>query len=107
MIALTFTFRHLEATEGLRTHTLQKLEKIHKYLIKPITAHVILAVEHLQHCAEIAFVDNGMQYIGHAKTHDMYVSIDQAIDKLARQLQRKKEQVKQHKKPGVKNLPSR
>lgn len=95
----TFTFRNLEATDGLRGHTLQKLGKLDKYLIKPITTHVILALEHLQHCAEVTLVDNGIQYIGHAKSNDMYASIDQAIQRLARQLQRKKEQVKDHKKP--------
>ncbi|MBI2346677.1 MAG: ribosome-associated translation inhibitor RaiA [Deltaproteobacteria bacterium] len=96
----TFTFRNLDATDGLRVHAQQKLEKIRKYCLKPITTHVILALENFQHCAEITVVDSGLQYIGHAKSNDMYVSIDQAIDKLARQLQRKKEQVKHHhKKP--------
>ena len=106
MIEPTFTFRNLEATDGIREHTRQKLLKIEKYLIKPITTHVILAIEHTQHCAEITFVDSGIQYVGHAKSPDMYASIDQAIDKVSRQLQRKKEQVKQHhKKPGPNPVP--
>ncbi|MBI4365533.1 MAG: ribosome-associated translation inhibitor RaiA [Deltaproteobacteria bacterium] len=98
MIEPTFTFRNIEATDGLRAHTLHKLEKIRKYLVKPITAHIILSIEHLQHCAEITFVDSGIQYVGHAKSPDMYASIDQALDKLTRQLQKHKERVKEHKK---------
>ena len=91
-----FTFRDIEATEGLKNHALDKLSKLDKYLIKPISAHTILCKDGAQHKAEITLLDNGIKYIGVEKTNDMYLSIDHAVEKIAAQLKKNKEKVKNH-----------
>ena len=92
----TFTFRNIEASDALKDHTLQKLEKVNKYLIKPTKIHVIFNVEKFNHQVEITLIANGIQYISHEKAPDMYASIDLAIGKLERQLKKYKEQLKKH-----------
>lgn len=93
----TFTFRNIEPTETLKTHTLGKLDKLSKYLIKPTKAHVIFNVERFNHLVEVTLNANGVQYISHEKSEDMYTSIDRAVTKLERQLKKYKEQLKKHK----------
>jgi len=95
-----FTFRDIPATEGLKEHTLDKLTKLDKYLIKPISAHTILCKDGSQHKAEITVLDNGVKYVGSEKTNDMYLSIDHAVDKIAVQLKKNKEKVKNHHRPA-------
>lgn len=92
-----FTFRNLEPTEGLKTHALQKIGKVKKYLIKPITAHVIFSHDKFRQRCEVTLVDNGIEYIGSETSTDMYQSIDRAVERIVRQLKRKKERVKGHK----------
>lgn len=97
MMETTFTFRNLEATDGLRTHTADKLQKLDKFLIKPVGAHVILHVERFEHIAEITLATNGSRFVGQARSSDMYSSIDGAIDKLLKQLKRERDRHKHHK----------
>lgn len=91
-----FTFRDIESTEALKEHTLSKLEKLKKYLVKPQTAHVILGVKKFNHHAEITIDANGVQYVGHETSENMYTSIDEAVHKLERQLVKYKEKLKSH-----------
>jgi len=93
----TFTFRNIEASDALKTHALDKLQKLGKYMIKPITAHIIFNKERFQHQVEITLNANGIQYVSHEKEPDMYASIDLAVAKLERQLKKYKEQLKKHK----------
>lgn len=94
----SFTFRDIEATEGLKGHVISKFEKLDKYLIKPISAHTILCKDGFQHKAEITILANGTKYVGVDKTNDMYLSIDHAVKKIIEQLKKDKERTKNHHK---------
>lgn len=96
-----FTFRNINSTDGIKEHAREKLQKLDKYLIKPDNIHVICSLDSIDQCAEITLFDNGHQYVCNEKSSDMYVSIDRAIEKLARQLRRQKEKLKdkKHVKP--------
>lgn len=96
-----FTFRNLDPTEGLKAHALQKMTKVKKYLIKPIVANVIFSLDKFRQCCEITIVDNGTEYVGSETSTDMYQSIDRAIERIVRQLKRKKERIKGHKSGRV------
>ncbi len=93
----TFTFRNMDATESLRSHAMEKLERLNKYLIMPATAHCIFKVEGARHEAEITVSEKGGRYVGLDTSNDMYTSIDGAVDKIRKQITRRKERVKDHK----------
>lgn len=93
-----FTFRNLEASEALKQHTVEKLKKLDKYLVKPTMTHVIFNTERFNHIVEITITANGMQHVSHEKSENMYTSIDNAIHKLERQLKKYKERLKSHHK---------
>jgi putative sigma-54 modulation protein len=97
----SFTFRDIDSTEGLKDHVEDKLVKLDKYLIKPISAHTILCKDGSQHKAEITLLDNGVKYVGVERTNDMYLSIDFAVEKILHQLKKNKEKVKDHHKRKI------
>jgi putative sigma-54 modulation protein len=93
----TFTFRNIDSTDALKDHTLDKLSRLDKYLVKPASAHVIFNLEGAQHVAEITVNIKGGRFVGVGTSNDMYTSIDGAVDKIKKQISRTKERVKGHK----------
>lgn len=92
-----FTFRNIDASEALKNHTLEKLSKLNKYLIKPTNTHIIFSTVKFHHQVEITLNANGVQYITQEMSEDMYGSIDKAVQKMERRLKKYKEQLKSHK----------
>ncbi len=94
----TFTFRNMDSTEALKEHTLEKLEKIGKYLVKQnAIAHIIFKVEGPRHVAEITLSIKGKRYFGTETSSDMYASVEGVIHRLESQLSKDKERVTSHK----------
>ncbi|MBI2339827.1 MAG: ribosome-associated translation inhibitor RaiA [Deltaproteobacteria bacterium] len=94
---VTVTFRHIQATEAIKTHVEDKLDHLKKYLIRPIEAHVILSVEKFRHKCEITLTARDFRAMALEVSEDLYASIDKAAHKLERQVRRHKEIVKEHK----------
>jgi putative sigma-54 modulation protein len=100
---VNITFRHLEPTEALKSHAKEKVEHVQRYIDRPSGAHVVLYVENLQHHADITMKAGSFLVRGQAKSPDMYASIDQAAEKIERQLKKHKERLKNHKAPAPAN----
>lgn len=94
---LHVTFRHLDPSDTIKTHVEHGLDKLKKYLVKPETAHVILAVEKFRRIAEITLTENGNRITATEESADMYESIDGALAKIEIQLKKYKDKVKSHK----------
>ena len=90
---VNITFRHLEPTEALKAHVKGRVEHVQKYIDRPSEAHAVLHVENLAHHAEITVKAGRFLLRGTAKSKDMYVSIDEAADKIERQLLKHKEKL--------------
>jgi putative sigma-54 modulation protein len=95
---VSVTFRHMEATEALKTFASDKVSRIEKYVHTPTDAHVVLSVErgHM-HRAEINVTANGIRIRGEETSEDMYGSIDGATAKIERQLKRYRNKLASHK----------
>jgi len=95
--AITITGRHVEVTEGLRDHVTERLGHACKLLDKISSAHVTITVEKNRHQVEILVQAHGASLHAKEETHDMYSSIDQAVDKIETQAKRLKEKIKDRK----------
>ncbi len=82
------TFRHMEATDALRKYAESKVGRVHKYLRRPIEAHVVLEVNKRRHFAEITLTGEHITVNAKEETGDLYSAIDLAMDKLERQIQK-------------------
>jgi len=94
---VTVTFRHMEATEPLRTYAEEKTARLEKYLQDPIEVHWVLTVEKIRHIADVTIIGSGISIKAQADTADMYSAIDTASEKLEAQVRKHKEKVKAHK----------
>lgn len=91
------TGRHIEVTQPLHDYVTKKLERINKYFEKILDIHVILEVIKKNHEIEIIINANGLTLRSKGLSPDMYASIDQAVDKIEKQIKRYKDKIVRHK----------
>lgn len=98
-----FSFKHMDSSPALQTYAEEKIrEKIHKFVTKPISAHVTFSAVRHHHSAHLS-LDAGDGFsvqVEHSSDDEMHAVIDELVEKLNSQLRRQKERLKEHK--GVK-----
>ena len=94
---ISVTFRHVDPTPALRQYAEEKLERVKKYLRRPVDAHVILSVAKERHVAEITLQADHVTMFAQEETHDLYSAIDLTLDKLEHQAQKLKAKRRSHK----------
>ena len=88
---LNLTGRHLEITPAIRQHVTDKFAKIKNHFDNVIDVNVILSVEKLQQKAEASMHISGKTIFVECEDANLYVAIDNMIDKLDRQVIKHKE----------------
>jgi putative sigma-54 modulation protein len=83
---ISITFRHMDASEAIKSYARDKLAKLQKFLRKPMTAKVTLSLDKLRHVAETRISSGGEHLEAKETSEDMYASIDRVLDKLERQI---------------------
>ena len=96
---VSVTFRHMEPTEALKTYANDRVKKVNKQLSKESAATVVLSVERHNHHAEVKLRSGGVAMRGHETSTDMYHSIDRAVEKIERQLNRYRGKLRRHEPP--------
>lgn len=93
------TFRHMEATEALKSYAKERMEKIRKYFPDPISVNVVMSTERgYQHRVDVSLqLHNGLTVAGHEMTENMYSSIDLVAAKIERQVRKYKDKLRAHK----------
>ncbi len=94
------TFRHVEPSEGLRQYAEDKVQRVHKFLRRPIEAHVTLSVLKHRHIADVQLSANHLNITAKEETGDLYSAIDLAMTKIERQVKRHVAKYKAHKGPN-------
>jgi putative sigma-54 modulation protein len=90
---ITVKGKNMEITEALKTFTEKRLGKMTKYSDSIISTDITLSTERNWHIVEVTLYGNGFMLRGAERTKDMYMSIDQAIEKMERQLKKQKEKI--------------
>jgi putative sigma-54 modulation protein len=93
---LAITFRNFEASESLKDHTRERLERLARNLERACTAHVVMNLERHIHHADVTFIHGPLVLRAKTATPDMYASVDLAVDCLEEQLRRDKDRSKHH-----------
>lgn len=97
---ITVTFRHMDVSEALRDHAIEKVERIvAKYLKNATEAHVILSSNpHRQHnMAEVNIHASHFDISAHSENADLYAGVDIACAKVEAQLRRHKDRINHRK----------
>ncbi|MGR9115001.1 MAG: ribosome hibernation-promoting factor, HPF/YfiA family [Gammaproteobacteria bacterium] len=93
---ISVTGHHIEVTESLKAHVESKFEKLERHFDNVTDVHVILTVEKLNQKAEATVQISGAKLFAEDTQEDMYVAIDNLVDKLDRQIIKHKEKTGSH-----------
>lgn len=93
---LNLSGHHLDITSSLREHTSDKLSKIKHHFDNVMNVNMILEVQKDVQKAEATIHIRGGDLFAKAQSTDMYVSIDQLVNKLDSQLIKHKEKLHNH-----------
>ncbi len=100
---LNISFKHMDPSDQLRDHVTEKSERLKKYFRGRISVTWNLDSEKQQRSAHCHLLGNHMDYFGHAEAGDFRSAIDQAFEKIERQIRKHKEIVKNHLHRSPKN----
>ncbi len=93
---LNLSGHHLDITSSIRQHTSDKLIKIKHHFDNVMNVNMILEVQKNLQTAEATIHVSGADLFAKAQSNDMYVSIDQLINKLDSQIIKHKEKLHNH-----------
>ena len=94
-VKVSVTFRHTQPTDALKDYAQEKIYRFGRYFTRPLEAHVVLAVESKEcQIAEVELHTHGTIIHGKEQTLDLYSAIDLVVDKIERQIKKRKEKIK-------------
>jgi putative sigma-54 modulation protein len=99
---ISVTFRNTEGENWQKEYVAERLDKLSKYIDNPVDARVILSVEKFRNTAEISLLADGLNINSKEEEKEMVLAIDSAIEKIERQLKKRKEKIR-----GFKNSNAR
>ena len=94
---LTITAKHVELPSALKQHIEEKIEKLDKFQIKIVEAHMVLTKEKYLYVAEIKVLAKRLQlFIKENAETNFYEAVDKVIHKMEVQLGKHKDKIKGH-----------
>lgn len=94
---VSVTFRNAESEDWQKEYIEDRLQKLKKYIDNPMDVHVVLSVEKFRNVAEINIMATGLNINSKEEDKDMHLAIDNAIEKIERQIKKHKEKIRGHK----------
>lgn len=92
--------RHLDVNDRLKAYNEEKLFKLSTAYPKLTSSRTVLDQEKAWYLVEITLHGKNINMVATARTEDMYVSLDQCVEKLEKQLHKFLERVHDHRPHG-------
>ena len=87
----------MAVTEGIKDWIFRKASKLEKYVPRIVESHVIVKKEKYFYVAELTLLAKHLRAFGEGRDKDnLYTAIDQACDRVAKQLKKYREKIKSH-----------
>lgn len=97
---IQITGRHVEVTDPMKDYAIEKISKIERFMNRIIDVNVIMDIQKMEHRVEIILKAGNTKITSKASSTDMYISIDQAVNKLESQILRYKSKLQNHHAKG-------
>ncbi|MDH5761372.1 MAG: ribosome-associated translation inhibitor RaiA [Nitrospinota bacterium] len=91
---LTVAGIKIKITQAIEDHLQKKIEKVLKDLPDLADVHVALRVENYRHFAEVTVKTKGFTVHGESETSDLYTSMDEAVEKVGKQIKKHRDRSK-------------
>jgi putative sigma-54 modulation protein len=94
------TGRHVSVTEAMKEYCRRRLACLHLDYPKIIEVQIVMDVQKYRHTAEVILhCSNHITLEASAESHDMYASVDDVVDKIARRMRKYKTRLMRHHRP--------
>ena len=101
---IQITSRHKKASTQLQEAIMAELGKLEKYNDKITTCHVVLDTERDSKVVEITVQTMHHTLVSKTKSDNVGKALDEAVEKIERQIKKINEKIKDHKGTGAKEL---
>jgi putative sigma-54 modulation protein len=91
---LKTAYRHLESTPSIEEKIQRKAKKLKKYFNGKIDVDWTCSVEKGKHCSEVKVSGDSFTFHATAEDANLYHTFDGVLNKLEKQLSKKKDQMK-------------
>lgn len=92
---VTISGRHVAVTDAMREHARQRVQRLELFARHLMQAKVTLSIEGERHTAEIVgHVRGKSSIVAKSQSHDMYLSIDRATERMEKQLHKLEDRFK-------------
>jgi ribosomal subunit interface protein len=92
-----FTYIKVESSENVESHAQTLISKVEKYMTGPIKGHFTFSQEKFNHKVVLTIIGKNMYFKSESKDENFYAAIEEAVEKMQKQLQKKVSRVKNHK----------
>jgi putative sigma-54 modulation protein len=92
-MSLNLTGKNFQITPAIKALVEEKFQKLTARYMQVSNIHVVLHIDHADHIAEGALHFHSHEIIATATANDMYVAIDELVEKMAHQMQKQKEKM--------------
>lgn len=92
-----FTYIKIDGSEHVEAHATQLIERATKYTPGPLKGHFTFSQEKFNHRVVLTLTGKNIYFKAVAKAENFYAAIEEAVEKMNRQLLKKKAKVKNHK----------
>lgn len=93
---MTISGHHVEITDAIKEHIHSKFERVERHYDKITRTEIILTVEPHEKKAEATLFVTGDTLHASATDDDMYKAIDDLVDKIDKQVRRRKDKMNRH-----------
>lgn len=98
---VSITGRHLMVTEAMKQYAMEKISKLERITQRILEIHIIMDIQKLEHRVDVIVRFNHIKIKVQAHSHDMYSSVDRAVEKLQAQVRRYKDKLQQHQAKSI------
>ena len=91
---LNISGHHLDITDAIRDYVTNKMGRLERHNDRITSVTVILSVDKLIQKAEAKVHGSGKEFFADSEDEDLYAAIDSLVDKLDRQLIKRKEKLR-------------
>jgi len=91
---IRITGRHFGLTEDIREVIQKRIEKLENFYNRILEAHIVLDLEDNRYLSEITLKTHRAQFHAEDEEYDLFASINATMDKVERQIKRRKDKVK-------------
>jgi len=104
---ITFSGKNMRVTKGIKEHLFEKVGKLDKYAPRIVEAHAVLKKEKYAYGVHLTLLGKNFKASGEgSEKENVYAAIDQAVDRVTKQLKKYREKIKDHRKQhGANTVP--